>query len=255
MTEARARGWWPFIAVPCGILVGCLTGLYVIGFTGYGPTQTARWTEVFKSLLVVIQVGVIGGLVSLLLERFKSDQAQAAERIKRDQAQAANRAQQKASHAREVAERRTAMFHDTRKAYDAVKKARRVLKARKKEIRIPPSGPNPIDLAWVNAHRCLIARLGTQLIDAQLSLEFLQEQASHSSHLVPGTLSETFKGMEKELNATSKIMQQAALRDLTEGEIEHLDNFLEDGFESFATPYHSVIAELSQIVPYPQDAV
>jgi predicted transcriptional regulator len=192
---------------------------------GAGSTQRPQlWLEVFKFALGLVQVVVIGGAAALLLEQYKQSQLQAKDRDAR----------------------RRELIAETRRVYNAIKKARRLLRDHVGES-------DDVRGEWMVAHRVALGDFGRSLIDAQLDLEHLAEQTGRPSKYADSrTLSELFDVMESRLNHISEAMRKASTGDVAPPQAELIRKFLYDGFrDDFKLPYHAAIDKLTEPTPLP----
>jgi len=201
------------------LAVGATFGLFKIWNEALltEPYKTLQ-TEVFKTLLTVVQVAIIGSAAAVLLELFKNRQAAFTSLI----------------------DRRRRAAQDSRQAYDEIKTVRRLLKATREYSPLEEDMP-PVDLQWAKERHSLLEEMGKRLMKTQLLLEFLQEQYPKESDVA-----RAFKEMEKRINRVSKVMLQAGLKQgrLTSPEIAELNKFLGDDFDAVAEAYHRVVGIL-----------
>jgi hypothetical protein len=196
------------------VIGGGFVGVEVIGIKG----DQQRYLELFKFWLTLIQVAGIGGITTLLLEWYKESVAKR----------------------KRIDEQRRQIFLDARKAYDTLKRTRRLL-----QDDLKAKHPNIQELAASlnnNQTATSLARGGRVLFDPQLSLESLHEQAKHSSELPKATiLANYFHTMETFANDVSDALRASPA--LTSDQLKLVCDFLdvEQFHKQLSEPYHQAI--------------
>lgn len=176
-------------------------------WNGWNTKPEDRELELLKFGLELFQAVVVGSIAALLLEWFK--------RIQDSRAA--------------TTERREEWSRSARKAYDDIKKRRRLLQDRLGKG-TPSAG------ACGQAHNQLVEH-GEQMIASQLLLEDLLEQVEDSTNAEEQATAPHLSQMESNLNKLSDSLRS---QNRSNGDIQRIGEFLDrDTFKrDFGHPYH-----------------
>ena len=203
-----------------GLVAG--VGLYRLGVND----EDDRRDELFRFYLTLVEVAGVGGVAALLLERYKELTAAA------DQRAAALAAER-----RRIEDQCRQMFFESRKAYDDLKETRRRLQ----DLLGKQPAAEAI-LSKASEASGQMTEAGCALIEPQLRLEALQEQAQYALKLpVRVGLTQDFSRMERVANKVSDALRASA--HMAPRDAERVARFLSArGFgEDFKRPYHRII--------------
>lgn len=207
------------------LIVSGILGAAVVGTRG----SSQRYDELFKFWLTLIQVGGLGGIAALVLERYK--QGVAAARLESEKQDA------KRTRADEQSRQ---VFFEARKAYDTLKRTRRLLQD---ELKLKHPTAQQLAAALGNPQTATsLMTHGRALFDPQLLFESLDEQAQHSIDLPRDTnLADCFRRMEKRANEVSDALRASPA--LNTDQLKAVSDFLDSANfgRDFKVPYHEAI--------------